>query len=109
MGHCVYTCSIHEQVPKRFREGSEGSGEGLRVRNHVVAVAMSVLTCGVAATPAAAQYAAGGDRATGETYRVEVGGYLWPPDPTVLITSESLGIIGTQIDFKEDLGIEKKT
>jgi hypothetical protein len=80
------------------------------VRNHVVAVAMSLVTCGLAATPAAAQYAVqGGNRATGENYHVEVGGYFWSPEPTVLITSESLGIVGTQIDFKEDLGIEKGT
>ena len=40
---------------------------------------------------------------------MELGGYLWPPTPTLLITSESLGIIGSRIDFVEDLGIEKKT
>jgi hypothetical protein len=71
---------------------------------------MFVAAWGGAAAPVAAQYAvAGADRATGETYRVEFGGSLWSPDPTVLITSESLGIIGSEIDFKEDLGIEKKT
>ena len=64
---------------------------------------------GLATTSASAQYAVAGDRATGENYRVEIGGYLWPPDPSVIITSESLGIAGSQIDFKEDLGIEKKT
>jgi hypothetical protein len=80
------------------------------VRNHLVAVALSLATCGVGASPAAAQFAVGGgNRATGENFRVEVGGFLWPPAPTVLITSESLGIIGTEIDFKEDLGIEQKT
>jgi hypothetical protein len=50
---------------------------------------MSLVTCGLAATPAAAQYAVqGGNRATGENYHVEVGGYFWSPEPTVLITSE---------------------
>jgi hypothetical protein len=68
------------------------------------------LACFLAVTPAEAQYGVGTtDRATGETYHVEVGGYLWPPAPTVLITSESLGIIGSQIDFVEDLGIERST
>jgi hypothetical protein len=63
------------------------------------------------ATPARAQYGVGGfsDPATGETYHVEIGGYLWNPTPTVLITSESLGIIGTQIDFIEDFQIEEAT
>jgi hypothetical protein len=60
--------------------------------------------------PAAAQYGvAGSNRATGETYHVEIGGYLWPPTPDIVISSESLGIIGSQIDFVEDLGIEKGT
>ncbi|MGH9310534.1 MAG: hypothetical protein ACRD1U_14240 [Vicinamibacterales bacterium] len=65
----------------------------------------------LAAAPASAQYGAGGfsDPATGESYHVEIGGYLWNPTPTVLITSESLGIIGTQIDFIEDFQIEKAT
>jgi hypothetical protein len=40
---------------------------------------------------------------------VEIGGYLWNPTPTVLIRSESLGIIGDQIDFVEDFQIDKAT
>ncbi len=62
------------------------------------------------AMPADAQYRPRGstDRATGETYRVEVGGYFWSPTPDIFVTSESLpGILGTRIDFVEDLGIEK--
>jgi hypothetical protein len=48
------------------------------------------------------------DRATGETYHVEVGGYFWFPTPDIAITSESLpGIPGSRIDFVSDLGIEK--
>jgi hypothetical protein len=81
------------------------------MRKRAFAIALCFLACWIAAAPAAAQYRARGvsDRATGETYRVELGGYLWPPTPTVLITSESLGIVGSRIDFVEDLGIEKKT
>jgi hypothetical protein len=61
------------------------------------------------AVPARAQYGATrlGDPATGESYHVEVGGYLWNPTPDIAITSESLGIIGSRIDFVTDLGIEK--
>ena len=58
-------------------------------------------------SPVQAQYG-GQDRATGETYHVEVGGYFWNPSPEIAITSESLGIIGSRIDFVEDLGVEQK-
>ena len=61
------------------------------------------------AAPAAAQYAGLSDPATGENYHVEIGGYLWSPSPTILITSEALGIAGSEIDFVEDLGVEDKT
>lgn len=63
------------------------------------------------AVPAAAQYGAAGlaDPATGESYRVEIGGYLWNPTPTIAISSEALGIIGSRIDFVEDFDIEKST
>ena len=66
---------------------------------------------GLVAAPAWAQYQVKNisDPATGEKYHVELGGYLWSPTPDILITSQSLGIIGSRIDFVEDLGIEKKT
>lgn len=80
------------------------------MRIRVTAAMLLCLAAGVA-TPARAQYGARGlsDRATGETYNIEIGGYLWNPTPNILITSESLGIIGSEIDFVEDLGIEKST
>jgi hypothetical protein len=61
------------------------------------------------ASPAYAQNVArpASERATGETYHVEVGGYFWNPSPTLAIQSEALGIIGSRIDFIEDLGLEK--
>jgi hypothetical protein len=61
------------------------------------------------ATPVHAQYSVSrsSDRATGERYHFEIGGYLWNPTPDISITSESLGIIGSTIDFVDDLGIEK--
>jgi len=68
----------------------------------------SAILC-LAATPARAQYGAKqmSDPATGETYHVEIGGYLWDPTPDLVITSEALGIIGSRINFVTDLGIEK--
>src|SRR5262245_57927431 len=80
----------------------------MRIR---VAVAVGVVVAfGAAAVPAAAQYRPGratSDRATGETYHVEIGGDFWNPTPNILITSEALGIVGSDIDFVNDLGIEK--
>ena len=70
------------------------------------------LTSVLLAVPAFAQRGFQGvfsDPATGESYRVEVGGYLWSTSPAIAITSESLGIIGSTIDFVEDFGIEDKT
>lgn len=77
----------------------------MRIRVVVSLVCLMV----AAAVPAQAQYAARGtsDRATGENYHFEIGGYLWNPTPTLGITSEALGIIGSRIDFVNDLGIEK--
>ena len=71
-----------------------------------------LVTC-LAASTAYAQYGRSrglSDRATGETYNVEVAGFLWNPSPKIGISSESLPIVGqtaTRIDFVEDLGIEK--
>jgi hypothetical protein len=63
------------------------------------------------ALPAAAQYGGQGlsDPATGESYHIEISGSLWNPTPTIVITSEALGIIGSQIDYVEDFDIEKST
>ncbi len=60
--------------------------------------------------PASAQSSAplSSNRATGENYHVEISGSLWDPTPSIFISSESLeGILGSRIDFVEDLGIEK--
>jgi len=76
-----------------------------RFRVTVIGVALML-----AAVPASAQY--GGvslsDPATGESYHVEVSGALFNPTPTLLITSEGLGIPGDQIDFVKEFGLEKK-
>ena len=60
----------------------------------------------VAAVPAAAQYGRPtmSDPATGEKYHVEVSYGFWHPDLEATISSEQLGIIGTEIDVKSDLG-----
>ena len=43
--------------------------------------------------------------ATGELYHVEGAANLWFPDATIFVSSESLGIAGSNIDFKSDLGL----
>src|SRR6185436_6527351 len=60
------------------------------------------------AGPASAQ---GGlsEPATGETYHVEIAGALFTPTPTLLITSEGLGIPGDQIDFVKEFDLENNT
>jgi hypothetical protein len=56
-------------------------------------------------TPALAQFQPRplSDPATGERYHIEGFAGFWSPSATMLISSESLGIPGTTIDFKEDL------
>lgn len=72
-------------------------------------IVLSVLCLALLLTaiPAEAQYAArrSSERATGEDYHVEVGGFFWNPNPNMVIQSERFGIIGTQIDLIQDLGL----
>jgi hypothetical protein len=81
------------------------------MRTSAAAVLVLCLASVLMPSSAAAQYGVkrGSDRATGENYHVEIGGFLWSPSPDIAITSESLGIIGSKIDFVTDLGIEKST
>jgi hypothetical protein len=75
----------------------------------------AVITAAPAA-PALAQYRplpagnyAAADGPVGEPYYVEFAFNLWSPDPNIVIASESLGIAGTDISVKADLGIERKS
>ena len=81
------------------------------MRTRAAAISVWCLMFGAAAAPASAQYSVQGpsNPATGERYHVEVGGFLWSPTPDIVISSESLGIVGSSIDFVNDLGIEKST
>lgn len=76
--------------------------------SRAAALFLCAVLCGlVAATTADAQYAVGGDPAVGEDYHVEVQLGWWNPTPEVFVSSQSLGIIGSNIDFVNDLGIAK--
>lgn len=70
----------------------------------VLAAAAAVLTL---ASPASAQYAPRtlNDPATGEQYHIEASAGFWNPSADMIISSEQLGIPGSQIDFKHDLGL----
>ena len=48
------------------------------------------------------------DPATGERYKVEVAYGVWRPTPEIEVSSESLGIPGTIVDFDADFGFTKK-
>ena len=75
-------------------------------RTALVSVCLA-FAAGVAAPAGAQQLSDTSTRAIGETYHFEVSGSLWDPTPTIFINSESLeGILGSRIDFVEDLGIE---
>ena len=65
----------------------------------------AVLVC--FAVPASAQYKPRtiNDPATGEKYHIEAGADYWFPAAEMIVSSESLGIRGSQIDFKRDLGL----
>ena len=59
------------------------------------------------AAPAAAQYKPRtiSEPATGETYHIEGGADYWFPAADMIVSSEQLGIPGSQINFQRDLGL----
>ena len=83
------------------------------MRTRLFATTLCLFAGLCAAAPAQAQYGARratSNRATGEDYHVEVAGTIWSPTPDpIVISSESLGILGTNVDFVNTLGIEKTT
>ena len=68
------------------------------------ALALSMLM----ASPALAQFHPRplNDPATGEAYHIEASAGFWNTSSDMSISSESLGIIGSNISFKNDLGLE---
>lgn len=46
------------------------------------------------------------DPATGETYHIEGSAGFWLPTAGIKVASEGLGQVGTNIDFKNDLGLQ---
>jgi hypothetical protein len=75
-------------------------------------VYLMVATLGVLCVPgaASAQYRpmAMAGAAIAEDYRIEAAYHWWNAEPTLIVNSESLGILGSDVDLISDLGIAKK-
>jgi hypothetical protein len=77
------------------------------VRRHYASAAVALWFV-LQAAPAHAQFQPRplNDPATGETYHIEGAAGLWFPGAAMSISSQSLGIQGSTIDFKTDLGLQ---
>jgi hypothetical protein len=73
-----------------------------RLRSVVIAALLTGATA-----PASAQIGRAAD-VIGEDYHVELSFNFWNPTPEPIVNSEALGILGTDVNLVEDLGIEKK-
>jgi hypothetical protein len=80
----------------------------VRVRKVGSLVAAAVALVVTTAGSASAQFRPPADPAVGEDYNVEVSYGWWNADPSLIINSESLGIVGTDVDLVDDLGITNK-
>jgi hypothetical protein len=74
----------------------------MRFRSLVLATALAAL-----ATPAAAQFRPDPE-VVGEDYHLEFAFNLWWPTAEPVVNSEALGILGTDINLVDDLGLEQK-
>ena len=60
-------------------------------------------------SPASAQVGVGARTGSvGDQYNIEAAAGFWNPQPELIVSSESLGIAGDEIDLVADLGIEQK-
>lgn len=50
-----------------------------------------------------------GEPVVGERYHIEASGNLWFPSSNLLVSSESLGIVGDRVDLVNDLGVGERT
>lgn len=74
-------------------------------------VCRAAVVCAVALiwpVASAAQYAPAGTPAVGEEYHIEAALAWWSPEPKLIVSSESLGIPGDDVNLVTDLGILKK-
>jgi hypothetical protein len=71
-------------------------------------VVLALAIVAACASRADAQFRPPPAAAIGEKYHVEVSYLFWNPTPELIISSESLGIPGDEVNLITDLGIEKK-
>ena len=45
----------------------------------------------------------------GEDYHIEISGSIWNPSPAIVASSEQFGVLGSEIDFRSDLGMVRRT
>ena len=70
----------------------------------------TLLALGLTAGLAQAQYRVPGSADTvGEDYNIELSFNFWRSTPTAIVSSEALGILGSDVNLVTDLGIEKRT
>lgn len=87
------------------------------VRHQVAVLIVATAALLAAAVPARAQtetlWAVEGSlfsgSSVGEDFRLEVSGGLWNPTAAITASSEQFGIIGTDIDFGQDLGLTSQS
>ncbi len=75
-----------------------------------VFVGLIALGVGAAPSTASAQYRpnGGSGEAVGEDYHIEAAYSYWNAEPSLIVNSESLEILGTDVNLITDLGIEQK-
>lgn len=69
---------------------------------------LGVLTLLGTAADASAQYRGPAPVAVGEEYHIEAAYGWWDASPSLIVNSESLEILGTDVNLIEDLGIEQR-
>lgn len=72
-----------------------------------VIVCLGALSLLGSAPEAAAQYQRPGSPVVGEEYHIEASYAWWNAQPSLIVNSESLSILGTDVNLIEDLGIKK--
>jgi hypothetical protein len=76
-------------------------------RNYAL-LTLAALTLLATSQPAFAQFRPVAEAAVGENYHIEAAYSWWDAKPELLVNSESLDILGTDVDLINDLGIEQK-
>jgi len=82
----------------------------MRMSDWRLYVVTGLMTAGLAvsASDAAAQYRPPAPEAVGEDYHIELAYAWWDAQPELIVNSEALDILGTDVDLVRDLGILQK-